>query len=82
MPARTTYPLATGTAPSVRYPLLTAEQVMEMLGVSRTALWMLMRNRGLPYIKLGEGRRAALRFSSDSVSRWLAAREQHSGLSA
>jgi predicted DNA-binding transcriptional regulator AlpA len=82
MPARTAKPLATGTSPSARYPLLTAEQVMEMLGVSRTALWMLMRNQGLPYIKLGEGRRAALRFASDSVSQWLAAREQHTSLSA
>ncbi len=82
MPARTAQHFATGSVPSVRYPLLTAEQVMEMLGVSRTALWMLMRSRGLPYIKLGEGRRAALRFSSDSMSRWLVAREQHSSLSA
>lgn len=78
MPARTAHPLATGTKPSVRYPLLTTEQVMEMLGVSRTALWLLMRNQGLPYIKLGEGRRASLRFSSDSVSRWLVTREQQS----
>jgi predicted DNA-binding transcriptional regulator AlpA len=78
MPARTAQPLATDTNPSVRYPLLTAEQVMEMLGVSRTALWLLMRNQGLPYIKLGEGRRASLRFSSDSVSRWLVTREQQS----
>jgi predicted DNA-binding transcriptional regulator AlpA len=78
MLARKARPLATGTTPSVRYPLLSAEQVMEMLGVSRTALWLLMRNQGLPYIKLGEGRRSSLRFSSDSVSRWLVAREQPS----
>ena len=58
--------------------LLNARQVMELLGCSRTALWMLMRTQGLPYIKLGKGRRAALRFSSDSVSRWLASREQQS----
>jgi predicted DNA-binding transcriptional regulator AlpA len=78
MPARSAHPLAKGTAPSVQYPLLTAEQVMEMLGISRTSLWILMRHQGLPYIKLGEGRRAALRFTSDSVSRWLATREQQS----
>ncbi len=58
--------------------LLHAEQVMELLGCSRTALWMLMRTQGLPYIKLGDGRRAALRFSSDSISKWLASREQQS----
>lgn len=78
MPAKSAHPLASGTAPSVKPPLLHAEQVMELLGVSRTALWMLMRTQGLPYIKLGDGRRAALRFSSDSVSRWLATREQQS----
>ena len=78
MPAKSVHPLASGTASSVKPPLLNAEQVMELLGVSRTALWMLMRTQGLPYIKLGEGRRTALRFSSDSVSRWLATREQQS----
>jgi predicted DNA-binding transcriptional regulator AlpA len=77
MPALSTHSRVPGAAPSVQYPLLTAEQVMEMLGISRTSLWILMRHQGLPYIKLGEGRRAALRFTSDSVSRWLAAREQH-----
>jgi len=69
MPAQSTNPRVPGVAPSVQYPLLTAEQVMQMLGISRTSLWILMRNQGLPYIKLGKGRRAALRFTSDSVSR-------------
>jgi excisionase family DNA binding protein len=82
MPVKPVYSLAPGMTPSVQLPLLTVEQVMEMLSVSRTALWMLMRNQGLPYIKLGGGRRAALRFSSDSLSQWLAAREQRQGLSA
>ena len=78
MPAKSTSPLVSDMSFPVKPPLLHAEQVMELLGCSRTALWMLMRTQGLPYIKLGEGRRAALRFSSDSVSRWLASREQHS----
>ena len=78
MPARSTHPRATSTAPSVQYPLLTAEQVMQMLGISRTSLWILMRQQGLPYIKLGEGRRAALRFTNDSLSRSKPAREQQS----
>ncbi len=76
MPARSTHSRVPGAAPSVQYPLLTAEQVMQMLGISRTSLWILMRQQGLPYIKLGDGRRATLRFTSDSLSRWLAAREQ------
>jgi len=82
MPARSTHPRVPGAAPSVQYPLLTAEQVMEMLGISRTSLWILMRQQGLPYIKLGDGRRAALRFTNDSVSRWLASRERQQSLSA
>ena len=76
MPAKSVLPLASGSTSSVKPPLLHAAQVMELLGCSRTALWMLMRTQGLPYIKLGEGRRAALRFTSDSVSKWLATREQ------
>jgi predicted DNA-binding transcriptional regulator AlpA len=76
MPARSTHPGASSAAPSVAFPLLTAQQVMQMLGISRTSLWILMRQQGLPYIKLGNGRRAALRFTSDSLSQWLAAREQ------
>jgi predicted DNA-binding transcriptional regulator AlpA len=76
MPVRSTHPRATDAAPSVQYPLLTAEQVMQMLSISRTSLWILMRQQGLPYIKLGEGRRAALRFTSDSLSRLFATLEQ------
>jgi predicted DNA-binding transcriptional regulator AlpA len=60
MPAKSAHPLASGTASSVKSPLLTARQVMELLGCSRTALWMLMRTQGLPYIKLGDSRRPAL----------------------
>ncbi len=82
MPARPAQSLGSGITPSVQPPLLTVEQVMKMLSVSRTALWMLMRNQGLPYIKLGGGRHAALRFSSDSLSQWLAVREHRQSLSA
>jgi excisionase family DNA binding protein len=57
--------------------LLTDQQVMVTLGVSRTTLHSLMRHHGLPHIKLGAGRRAALRFSAQSVDRWLKSREQH-----
>ncbi len=76
MPARSTHSRAIGAAPSVQYPLLTAENVIQMLGIRRTSLWILMRQQWLPYIKLGNGRRPALRFTSDSLSRWLAARER------
>ena len=76
MLTKSAHALPSGTAPLVNSPLLKAEQVMELLGSSRTAFWVLMRTQGLPYIKLGKGRRASFRFSSDSVSRWLATREQ------
>jgi len=49
---------------------------MTRLGISRTALHYLMRKQGLPYIKLGEGSRAALRFSEQSLQLWLKQHEQ------
>src|SRR5260370_34167584 len=51
--------------------LLKDQQVMSLLGISRTGLHYLMRKQGLPYIKLGEGSRAALRFSEHSLQLWL-----------
>lgn len=56
--------------------LLTAPQVMKLLCVSRVKLHYMMRNGGLPYIKLGEGRMAAVRFSPKSLETWLAQNEQ------
>jgi len=55
--------------------LLTAGQVMEMLCISRTGLYYLMRQEGLPYIKFGPTRGAALRFNAKSVEQWLARNE-------
>jgi predicted DNA-binding transcriptional regulator AlpA len=52
--------------------LLTAVQVMEMLCIGRVKLHYMMVRDGLPYIKLGEGRAAAVRFSLPSVEQWLA----------
>jgi len=40
-------------------------------------LHYLMRKQGLPFIKLGEGRCAALRFSEQSLQQWLKQHEQH-----
>jgi len=56
-------------------PLLTDKQVMELLKVSRTGLHYLMRRKGFPYVKLGESRRASLRFSQQSVQEWLTQNE-------
>jgi hypothetical protein len=49
---------------------------MTLLGISRTGLHYLMRKQGLPYIKLGEGNRAALRFNEQSLQVWLKQHEQ------
>jgi predicted DNA-binding transcriptional regulator AlpA len=66
------------TAPaSTQAKLLTAEQMMELLCVSRTGLYLLMRQEGLPYIKFGVTRGAALRFNVRSVEQWLAQNERH-----
>lgn len=56
--------------------LLKDQQVMTRLGISRTGLHYLMRKQGLPYIKLGEGSRAALRFNEQSLQAWLKEHEQ------
>jgi predicted DNA-binding transcriptional regulator AlpA len=55
--------------------LLNDKQVMDLLGVSRVKLHYMMRKDGLPYIKLGEGRGATLRFSQHSLDEWLAQQE-------
>jgi len=57
--------------------VLRDQQMMTLPGVSRTGLHSLMRKQGLPFSKLGEGRGAALRFSEQSLQRWLVQHEQH-----
>jgi predicted DNA-binding transcriptional regulator AlpA len=59
--------------------LLNDKQVMELLGISRVKLHTMMRKDGLPYIKLGEGRGASLRFSRHSLDEWLAQQEHRAG---
>jgi len=56
--------------------LLTTHQVMDMLGVSRVTLHYMMRDRGLPYIKLGRSRSSGVRFNMTSVEKWLAQNER------
>jgi predicted DNA-binding transcriptional regulator AlpA len=62
---------------TVQAKLLTAEQVMDLLSISRTGLHYLMRRQDLPYIKFGATRGAALRFNAKSVELWLARNERH-----
>ena len=71
-----TVPSVPSTPVSAQAKLLTAEQMMELLGVSRTGLYLLMRQEGLPYIKFGTTRGAALRFNARSIDKWLARNER------
>ena len=73
IPGNTSRTPATATPVSA---LLNDKQVMNLLGVSRVKLHSMMRKDGLPYIKLGEGRGATLRFSQHSLDEWLA-RQEH-----
>lgn len=52
-------------------PLLTFEDVCKLLHLSRPMIYVLIE-QGLPVIKFGK----AVRFSSTSLQRWLARREE------
>ncbi len=76
MSAKKHTPLTPAAAAATQVPaLLNDKQVMDFLGVSRVKLHYMMRKDGLPYIKLGEGRGATLRFSRHSLDEWLAQQE-------
>jgi predicted DNA-binding transcriptional regulator AlpA len=63
--------IKTNAEPTAPTPLLTTQQVMTWLNVSRTELWKMMYQKGLPHIKLGDSRNAALRFDAQSIGQWL-----------
>ncbi len=71
---------AVATAPQGS-ALLNDKQVMDLLGVSRVKLHSMMHKDGLPYIKLGEGRGATLRFSQHSLDEWLSQQEHRASAS-
>jgi predicted DNA-binding transcriptional regulator AlpA len=68
---RTAKRVAPKPEPASPAQLLTTQQVMTWLNVSRTELWKMMYQKGLPHIKLGDGRNAALRFDAQSIGHWL-----------
>jgi len=47
--------------------ILTESELMEFLGVSRTTLWKLRRQRNLPYGKVGR----EYRYLKSDIIRWL-----------
>jgi len=54
-------------------PLLTADEVGRLLRVKRRTVYDLVRNQGLPAVRLGV---RCLRFRRDAVEAWLEARQQ------
>ena len=54
-------------------PLLTETEVAKRLGVSRRTIqgWRTRGTGGPPYVKLGDGRSARIRYESDVVNRFV-----------
>ncbi len=77
---RTARRVTTKPEPTVPTQLLSSQQVMIWLNVSRTELWKMMYQKGLPYIKMGKNRNAALRFDTQSIEHWLAQYKQQTML--
>ena len=55
------------TLPLSDDPLLTTQELMEYLSVSRTKLWQLVNNEGLPAFKLG----GDYRYRKSKVDAWI-----------
>jgi excisionase family DNA binding protein len=55
--------------------LLTIGEVSTLLGVGRTKVYALIRQDGLPTVRLGRG---ILRVSLTSLQKWVQQREDHS----
>ena len=53
-------------------PLLTAEQVAEMLNVQRSTVYEWARMDYIPHIRLGTGKKKPLvRFSQSEIQKWI-----------
>ena len=61
----------TATFPS---PLLTVAQVAETLNIGKTKVYELIRQEGLPIVRIG----SVIRVSAASLAQWIAQREQAS----
>jgi excisionase family DNA binding protein len=48
--------------------LMTDEQLQQFLGISRTTLWRLRKNSGLPFGKVGR----SYRYRKSEILRWVA----------
>ena len=52
-------------------PLMDYSSCAERLGTTVRHLQLLVHRRGIPFIKLGDGRNAPVRFDPADVDRWL-----------
>lgn len=55
-------------------PLLSVPALAERLGTSERHVRRLVHERRIPFVKLGDGRGAPVRFDPADVDRWLDAR--------
>lgn len=51
--------------------ILTSREVRELLKIGRTKLWELTRKNALPAYRVGNGKRAALRYKRSELLAWL-----------
>jgi len=51
----------------VSSPLLTADDVAALLGVSKSYVWHLCREDSIPHVRLGR----SVRFRQEALDRWL-----------
>lgn len=58
----------------IKRSTLTVVEVAEYLGISKDLVYMMVREKQLPHVKLGR----RILFKIDSVERWLAALENES----
>lgn len=48
--------------------LVDASEIMQMFGINRKTVWVWMKERGMPYMKVGR----ILRFDPEEVKKWFA----------
>lgn len=51
--------------------ILTSREAMELLKIGRTKLWELTRESRIPAYRVGNGKRAALRYKRSELLAWL-----------
>ena len=58
-------------SPTRREEILTSNEAMELLKIGRTKLWELTREHVIPAYRVGQGKRASLRYKRSELLAWL-----------